>query len=136
MGSLHLDQKIFVARYQSILGCRKADYQPIQIFSDSQLTAQAAVVSGFNSEFHHLAFDKPGFTNFVDPCFVDITVAGRTATGTTTLGDDTLNHIVEGGLHDGIANFYFKRMFSTVVFDARDLGQRCSPFCLFFLDMV
>ncbi|MFT5334338.1 MAG: hypothetical protein ACI9GB_002249, partial [Halioglobus sp.] len=102
--------------------------QSIQFATDIYLTSQAAIFLYAFGQLQHRLFHRVAFTGFILPLGGDKNVTGCAGTGTTTIGVNAGNGVIDCIHHDRLALHRFNLMFCSVVLYIGDAYHFDSPF--------
>ena len=101
--------------------------QTVQLIVQFDLASQATIRLTIKSGVQHAVFHIVHFRELLNPCRVDVAVARRTGASATTFGDYTLDVVINGAFHYGVAIFHFHFVAISVWRDIGNSRHCCFP---------
>ena len=98
-------------------------HKTVEAVGDLNLAGKATIVFRLTDTVEQIGFHLTGRFDFIDPIRVYIAVAGGAATRATALGDNAVDHIVNGSLHQAAADLQIDFLCLAIGLDVSDSGH-------------
>jgi hypothetical protein len=118
------DERFEEVKAQASAACRAMTRKVVHL----DLASKTAIGLTLEGGIEHAVFHIVHRRNLVEPRFVDVTVARGTGASAPALGNNSIDIIVDGAFHYGIAIFDLHFLAGAVRRDVRDRGHRGQSF--------